>query len=116
MRLIDADALEKSLTEKGDDYKVSMFATSDDCNIARIVAFECAEEVKNAPTIEAEPVRHGRWYIPTGMMPAAHHGRHRCSVCGHMALYERPGKECLSAYCPNCFAKMNGGAEDGADA
>lgn len=57
-RLIDADSLEKSLTEKGDDYKVSMFATADDCNIARLVAFECAEEVKNAPTIEAEPVVH----------------------------------------------------------
>ena len=56
MRLIDADVLEKSLTEKGDDYKVSMFATADDCNIARLVAFECAEEVKNAPTIEAEPI------------------------------------------------------------
>lgn len=56
MRLIDADALEQSLTEKGDDYKVSMFATADDCNIARLVSFECAEEVKNATAIDAVPV------------------------------------------------------------
>lgn len=99
MRLIDADALEKSLTEKGADYTVSMFATSDDCNIARLVAFECAEEVKNAPAIEAEPVRHGKWVwvrdkhnYPMGM---------KCSECG------RRVKNLGENYCPKCGAKMD---------
>lgn len=101
MRLIDADELEKSLTEKGDDYKVSMFATSDDCNIARIVAFECAEEVKNAPTIEAEPVRNGRWV--DGMPYINSHWR-VCSVCHQSADHPAGGHE----YCGHCGAKMDG--------
>lgn len=103
MRLIDADALEKSLTEKGDDYKVSMFATSDDCNIARVVAFECAEEVKNAPTIEAEPVRHGMrtnrtiWHTSGwGEIYTSY------SCCG----FQEKGKTNHN-YCPNCGAKMD---------
>ena len=53
-----------------------------------------------------EPVRHGRWYKPTGMMPPEHHGRHRCTVCNYLALDYRIGHEELSPYCPNCGAKM----------
>lgn len=96
MRLIDGDALEQSLTEKGDDYKVSMFATSNDCNIARLVAFECAEEVKNAPTIEVEPVRHGKWgeyQIPHIIC---------CSECDYGTCVDEKTK-----FCPNCGAKMD---------
>lgn len=54
-----------------------------------------------------EPVRHGRWYKPTGMMPPEHHGRHRCTVCNYLALDYRIGHEELSPYCPNCGAKMD---------
>lgn len=53
-----------------------------------------------------EPVRHGRWYKSTGMMPPEHHGRHRCTVCNYLALDYRIGHEELSPYCPNCGAKM----------
>lgn len=86
MRLIDGDSLEKSLTEKGDDYKVSMFATADDCNIARLVAFECAEEVKNAPTIEAVPVvrckdcKYSKKFYITGNRYCDFHGAHEYPV------------------------------------
>lgn len=69
---------------------------------------DAIERIKNAPAVDAEPVRHGRWYKPKGMMPPEHHGRHRCSVCDHMAFYERLGREGLSDYCPNCGARMNG--------
>lgn len=102
MRLIDADALEQSLTEKGDDYKVSMFATSNECNIARIVAFECAEEVKNAPTIEAEPVRHGKWVLCEGFMI--------CCECGASpADWEaKPNNPLgLPPFCHSCGLKMD---------
>lgn len=63
-------------------------------------------QIIRAEVVDAEPVRHGRWYKPTGMMPPEHHGRHRCTVCDHMALYFRIGHEELSPYCPNCGAKM----------
>lgn len=63
--------------------------------------------VETAPAVDAEAVRHGRWYKPIGMaMPPEHHGRHRCSVCDKMAYFERSGREALSAYCPECGAKM----------
>lgn len=126
-RLIDADALEKSLTEKGDDYKVSMFATADDCNIARLVAFECAEEVKNAPTIEAEPVRHGKWEwfedwgeMPTSCLspqepPELYDYGWRCSCCKEYIssavdvrnIWDAPDEEPVIKRCPNCGAKMD---------
>ena len=44
----------------------------------------------NAPTID--PVKHGRW---------VGNGTKRCSVCG---VYE----DFVSAYCPNCGARMDG--------
>ena len=105
--LISREAAVEILREKAKGYFVSMFATSSDCYAARVVAMECAVEIKDMPAVDAEPVRHGRWYIPTRMMPTAHHGRHCCSVCGHMALSERPGREELSNYCPHCGAKMD---------
>lgn len=107
--LISREAAVQLLREKASGYKVSMFLTSGECNVARVVATECAADIKNLPAVDAEPVRNGRWYKPTGMMPPEHHGRHRCSVCGEMAFYERPGREGLSDYCPNCGAKMDGG-------
>ena len=69
------------------------------------------EYAQNLPFIDMKaPVVCGRWYKPIGMMmPPEHHGRHRCSVCNCMAMYERPGREGLSKFCPNCGAKMENG-------
>lgn len=78
MRLIDADALPR----------YTGYALS---------ATEVAKAVENAPTIEAEPVRRGRWVdhqykeFPVG--------RYECSVCG--ARHDMPWD-----YCPNCGARM----------
>ena len=50
-----------------------------------------------APTIEAEPVKHGRWVYD-------HWCEFKCSVCGEWSKSEPyRGKE---NYCPNCGAKM----------
>ena len=81
MRLIDADALEyhKQLECMGngqyEDVKV---------------VYEC--DIDNAPTIDAEPVKHGKWiegelYI-------------KCSECGY------PVGHLSDNFCPNCGAKM----------
>ena len=78
----------------------------------RMINFDYVMQiVKEQPTIEAEPVRHGRW-----------DDDHKCTVCRKEALYEQKpdpyacGLLTLfyvdSTYCPNCGAKMDGGADD----
>ena len=49
-----------------------------------------ADRIENAPAVDAEPVRHGRW----------EHGM-RCTQCGQIDL-SKPN------YCPNCGARMDG--------
>lgn len=54
------------------------------------------EKLKSMPTIDAEPVRHGKWIeYPTA------DGMNQCSVCGVLRFGE-------SNYCPNCGADMRG--------
>lgn len=54
------------------------------------------EKLKSMPTIDAEPVRHGKWFE----YPIAD-GMNQCSVCGVLRFGE-------SNYCPNCGAYMRG--------
>ena len=68
-----------------------------------------AEEIiNNAPTIEAEPVQHGRW-LDDNRRPKS--SRFVCSVCGEVAYYpqnhrgDQP-RACGYLYCPNCGARM----------
>jgi hypothetical protein len=53
----------------------------------------------DAPTVDAVEVVHGRW---------KRRGRKlgECSECGEIVLVRYP-------YCPNCGAKMDGGADNG---
>jgi len=65
------------------------------------------EYIKQMPTIEAEPVRHGRW-IPIEYDSYADGApvwdKWECSECGH----EHKGEEdTLTAFCPDCGARMN---------
>lgn len=59
------------------------------------------EDIELAPTVDAEPVRHG--YITLKTI----YGRDRvnCSVCGYE--YARMDGD-IHNYCPNCGAKMDG--------
>ena len=92
-RLIDADALIHRLLN------------------TKIVAanlFQYANAVTNmigdAPTIEAEPVRHGYWENANGR-PKTY--IRKCSVCGKEAYF--CGRGCSYKFCPNCGSKMDGG-------
>lgn len=92
MRLIDVDAL-----------KMEDFTHCLDCD-------SIMQVLKYKPTIDAEPIRHGRW-IPTGMSnstgPIV-----RCSVCGQ---YINPSATAIDlnrqkiepAFCEKCGAKMD---------
>ena len=62
------------------------------------------------PTIEAEPVKLGRWIKMTGMMPPEYHGHYECSECHwHMkGIRSSWTREEELTYCPNCGAKMDG--------
>ena len=66
------------------------------------------KDIVNAPTIEAELVRHGRW-IFVGE-ETTHDGwtyrNYRCSECGFATVEAKN-------FCQNCGAKMDGGAENG---
>lgn len=59
--------------------------------------------VKDAPTIDAAPVVHGRWKWE---------GRFKaCSECGSYIDFDNTLGAGHWHYCPNCGAKMDGGAE-----
>ena len=65
------------------------------------------EEALNAPTIDAAPVVHGRWSEP---FIGGYDGLHAvyymtCSKCMGEVRHS------IFRYCPNCGAKMDGGAE-----
>ena len=60
------------------------------------------------PTIEAEPVRHGRWVERPNTK-----GQVYCSECG--TLEKTTDNNFKSMHCPHCGAKMDGGINDGTD-
>lgn len=69
--------------------------------VAIMIAFARAlRDETDFPTIEAEPVRHGRW-IPVDGEPYA-----KCSYCGEKHY------GCATPYCDMCGAYMR---KDGAD-
>lgn len=63
---------------------------------------EIAREVKYAETVDAEPVRHGRWMPkPSGYCWPEDK---ICSECGAIYSFCK-----TQNYCPNCGARMDGG-------
>ena len=60
------------------------------------------------PTIEAEPVRHGRWVEKVGLFDEI---INRCSVCEEDVFLDGESIVGLYNYCPNCGAKMDGGGD-----
>ena len=91
MRLIDADALKEQCFEFADDVPRSAMAFAQG-------------QINCAPTIEAEPVRHGRWID--------HMVRDwRCSECGErINKVRKVDGYCYDDkpnYCPNCGCRMD---------
>ena len=100
MRLIDADAL----LESG----ICVEYGYNDNGLLLIPMRDVTNSIRNAPTIDAEPVRHGRWLYNSYPTVWYGHGEPPewvCSECEERAYNTYD-------YCPNCGAKMDGG--DGA--
>lgn len=86
-RLVDADALIKEANADG------------------AYGYVSAADISNAPTIDAEPVRHGRW----------NDGDPYCPICRKdkfRGLYADVWADWKPDYCPNCGANMRGEADE----
>ena len=83
MRLVDADFLKKNIPPEEINARIAL---------------------ATAPTIEAEPVKHGRW---TKIVHSNNHTTYYCSECGGIF-----NKGCADLgdynYCPNCGCKVVG--------
>lgn len=93
MRMIDANALKTSFEEDG--------------HLSNYIE----EFIDNAPTIEYEPERHGRWIWDEVSF------NHTCSVCKcpfdystTYGLFDHGFAD--ASYCPSCGAKMDGDDEN----
>ena len=112
MRPIDADALEKRLEETRNAYEVNGYFDN------YVFGFDDAwKHIKDAPTIEAEPVRHAKVLYNVAIEKEECCGykkrkghvlqKYTCSSC-YTAI---PGE---SKFCMECGAKLNWENEDGA--
>lgn len=95
-RLIDADALKENIRK---NYVI--------CTVGHYFD-ELFQDFYNAideqPTIEAKPVRHGKWIGYAGTIG------NECSVCGKWIDVLQGTAE--MNYCPNCGADMRGESND----
>lgn len=111
-RLIDANALFDDLKKSAKAAREWREGTQDEeikirAEQAHGTFVECALRVKNAPTIEAEPVRHAHWVfrdedkhlIKDGCIPS----NMWCSYCNQWSDNDCYG----DAYCRNCGARMD---------
>ena len=88
MRLIDADVASRWMEQNE--------------------AYMDAEILRAIPTVDVVPVVHGRWeYSPQTINT---YGQLRCSICNWWTL--DLSVDHSYSYCPNCGAKMDGGADD----
>lgn len=111
MRMIDADALKAKLK-----IGTNTATYSDYCNGYSDARQVDLDAIDAAPTIDAEPVRHGRW-IDT---PLPNSRVAKCSLCGFWQRTngdDKTGKHLIHnaiyRYCAGCGAKMDGGADNG---
>lgn len=100
--IIDANALK--------EYMCSICDNRERCEDREQVCSLIAD-IDEQPTIEVEPVKHGRWkHSKAGGLPT---NRFVCSECDGLVQVSTYRNRCMFNYCPNCGAKMDGGADNG---
>lgn len=92
MRPIDADRALEIVRDQGIAHPNAYHLT----NYATLI-------LREAPTIDVAPVRHGRW------ISVPHKLARVCSVCNRDEPYKFADIDAdVYDYCPNCGAKMDG--------
>ena len=106
-RLIDADALDEAMYHKSFEVYDGRTMWNSGCWIRYKIYEEASRE---APTVEAVPVRHGKWIdTETFNRPWFRHHIFKCSVCGNTLDMDGVNAGRGDAnYCPNCGSKMDG--------
>ena len=107
MRLIDSDALKNTFCNQCDLSETSY--TVEDC---RKAGCGFMRNIDDAPTIEAEPVKHGEW-IDTDVPNVKAAECSLCGFCQRTSGEDKTGKHMIHKavyrYCAGCGAKMDGG-------
>lgn len=99
MRLIDADMF---CSHMRDQY-VDKGKVTHEHNRVINLAISIAKNPQMCPTVDAEPVRHGRWIG----RPLCGNDDCRCSNCGYWEnVHANIRGEITQKYCPNCGARM----------
>ena len=92
---------------KRDAIKARLEDLVDWCQDLRKPGLEQALAMLNEePAADVAPVVHGVWVCVNKIDPIS---GYRCSKCRRRVGFD------LTPYCPNCGAKMDGGADDAAD-
>ena len=95
MRPIDADRALEIVRDQGIAHPNAYHLT----NYATLI-------LREAPTIDVAPMQHGRW------VSVPHKLARVCSVCNRDEPYKFADIDAdVYDYCPNCGAKMDGGAD-----
>ena len=100
MKLINADALCAYLNEWSRKLHAGVYHND---AIIMDVLTSVFEYIANMPTVDAEPVRHGRWIFDNGVDHC-----YKCSECKGA----KPPHYIADNYCPNCGAKMDEEAKE----
>lgn len=106
MRLIDADALHKEIVSQ-----YGPQATPD--GIMRSGVLNALHLIETTPTVDAEPVRHGKWIMrrdSKNLKTIA-----TCSCCRYEHSYFVACNVVIDkmTYCPNCGTKMEEESDNG---
>ncbi len=118
-RLINADAFATFIKNAISEHKYRDLELGEHITVAEVLEQVVSEldgtsldGFKNAPTVDAGPVRHGKWVPRMGTLAGkpSYVIAMKCSVCGADAL-EAEGNEFLTDYCPWCGSKMDGEPE-----
>ena len=103
MRLIDADYA-KAEVKKAYEMTVETLPKIEGI-IAKHSTNYALRVLGETPTIEAEPVRHGRW---RNRLDEEITKEFICSECFGLVRMHANAFSCYYKYCPNCGAKMDG--------
>lgn len=97
MRLIDIEPYEKHSS-------AHMLCVREEGKLVQVFS-------SDIPTIEAEPVKHGRWEWYVSPICLSGDLYYRCSVCGESDPWRMTTRGHAN-YCPNCGAKMDEEGEE----